>query len=368
MPDPSSKSSRGVWNSGGSSLAWEASPAMVTFEHAPPEARQLLRIPIRELGLSLENSPVAEYVRHLYAELARKKLDHFRPLCYLSDEWGCPSGEPVIGIPFYLGDPRVSTLEDALNDVEGEREIMMYLRHEAGHAFNHAYELYRTAEWRDIFGSVRKPYRDDYPFVPFSRDYVRHIAGWYAQKHPDEDFAETFAVWLNPRSQWRKRYAGWGAMDKLLYVDRIAQELGPQVPPRGSGTTDITVDEMEQTVEEFYRDLHVDETPMILDLALDTDLMDIFHADPSERATKASVLVAKHRRDIVDKVNHWTGVRRTLVRTLVLALEKRLDELELTTAPARSDQQMIELTVYLTSLAMTFLTGNKRLRHRRAGK
>ncbi|HYR28470.1 MAG TPA: putative zinc-binding metallopeptidase, partial [Thermoanaerobaculia bacterium] len=176
---------------------------MVTFEKAPPDARQVLPLRIRDLGMSLESSPVAELVRHLYAELEAKGLRHFRPLCYLSDEWGSPSGEPVIGIPFYLGDPRVKHLEDAMHDVETERETMMYLRHEAGHAFSHAYELYRTTEFRDVFGSVRKPYRDDYPFIPFSRDYVRYIPGWYAQKHPDEDFAETFAVWLDPQSHWR---------------------------------------------------------------------------------------------------------------------------------------------------------------------
>jgi hypothetical protein len=249
---------------------------MVSFEHAPPEARQLLPVRIRDLGMSLDQSPVAELVRHLYAELEGKGLRHFRPHCYLSDEWGSPSGEPVIGIPFYLGDPRVATLEDALNDVEGEREIMMYLRHEAGHAFNHAYELARTEEWRELFGSVRRPYRDDYPFIPFSRDYVRYIPGWYAQKHPDEDFAETFAVWLDPQSHWRERYAGWGALRKLEYLDRVAHEVADQPPPRSDGQTDVTTDEMEQTVEEMLREYHVDETPIVADLALDSDLLDIF--------------------------------------------------------------------------------------------
>ncbi|MFP5245526.1 MAG: putative zinc-binding metallopeptidase [Thermoanaerobaculia bacterium] len=331
------------------------------FEHAPPEARQLLPMRIRDLGLSLERSPVAELVRHLYAELEAKGLRHFRPLCYLSDEWGSPTGEPVIGIPFYLGDPRVATLEDAINDVEGEREIMMYLRHEAGHAFNHAYELYRTDEWRDLFGSTRRPYRDDYPFIPFSRDYVRYIPGWYAQKHPDEDFAETFAVWLDPQSQWRSRYASWGAMRKLEYVDRIARELADTPPLHGDGATDITVDEMEQTVEDYYREYHVDETPLIADLALDADLLDIFTTNGE---LPAAGLLAEHRRTIVDKVNYWTGVRRTLVRALVLAIERRLDELQLMAVRERSRQQMIELTVYITTLAMTFLTGRKRLRHR----
>ncbi len=336
---------------------------MVTFEHAPPEARQLLPVRIRDLGLTLESSPIAELVRHLYAELEMKGLHHFRPLCYLSDEWGSPSGEPVIGIPFYLGDPRVANLEDAVNDVEDEREIMKYLRHEAGHAFNHAYELYRTEEWRELFGSTRRPYRDDYPFVPFSRDYVRYIPGWYAQKHPDEDFAETFAVWLDPETHWHSRYAGWGAMRKLQYIDRVARELADQPPPKSIGQTDITTDEMNQTVEEFYREWHVDEAPMVADLAVDSDLIDIFGTG-GDGDTAASLL-ALHRRDIVDKVNYWTGVRRTLVRALVQAIEKRLTELNLVATRERSRQQMIELTVYITTLAMTFLTGKRRLRHRR---
>lgn len=338
------------------------------FEHAPPEALQLLPVRIRDLGLSLERSPVAELVRHLYAELEAKDLRHFRPTCYLSDEWGSPSGEPVIGIPFYLGDPRIANLEDAINDVEGERETMMYLRHEAGHAFNHAYELYQTSEWRKLFGSSRKPYRDDYPFVPFSRDFVRYIPGWYAQKHPDEDFAETFAVWLDPESRWKRRYAGWGALKKLQYVDRIARELGDTPPVRPVGKTDITVAEMDQTVEEFYQQFHVDESPMIADLALDADLLDIFPSRTDDEARSAAALLKEHRRTIIDKVNYWTGVRRTLVRTLVIAIEKRLDELDLVVVRERARQQMLDLTVYITTLAMTFLTGKKRLKHRRPAR
>ena len=340
---------------------------MVAFEQTPPEARALLGVPIRDLGLSLEASPVAQFVSELYQELDAKGLHRFRPRCYLSDEWGCPSGEPVIGIPFYLGDPRVATLEDAVNDIEGEREIMMYLRHEAGHAFNYAYELYRTPEWHELFGSFRRPYRDDYPFVPFSRDYVRHIAGWYAQKHPDEDFAETFAVWLEPDSHWRERYANWSALRKLEYVDRAARELGEHEPVRSVGQTDVTTDEMEQTVGEFYQDLAVDESPLIADLALDTDLIEIFRFQGGD-VRNAAELLREHRRDIIDKVNYWTGVRRTLVRDLVQAIELRLVELDLVAVRERSRQQMVELTVYITALAMTFLTGKKPLRHRRPAR
>lgn len=342
---------------------------MVSFEHAPQEARKLLPVRIRDLGLSLESSPVAELIRRLYTELQSAGLPLFRPRCYLSDEWGSPSGQPVIGIPYYLGDSRVATLEDAVNDVEGEREIMMYLRHEAGHAFNHAYKLSRTSEWRSLFGSSRRSYRDDYPFIPFSRDFVRYIPGWYAQKHPDEDFAETFAVWLDPDSHWRDRYAAWGALRKLEYLDRIARQVAGQPPPRPKGRTDITTDEMEQTVEEMLLEYHVDETPMVRDLALDNDLIDIFpRARHPEDARPASELLHEHRRLIVDKVYTWTGVRRTLVREVVVAVELRLAELHLVSIPEKSRQQMIELTVYITALSMKFLTGKKRLRQPRSGR
>jgi len=343
---------------------------MVAFEKAPPEVRQLLPVPIRELGLSLERSPVAPLVEKLYAELEANGIHHFRPRCYLSDEWGCPSEEPVIGIPFYLGDPRVARVEAVVNDVEDEREIMMYLRHEAGHAFNYAYELFRTDEWHALFGSFRRPYRDNFPFVPFSHDYVRHIAGWYAQKHPDEDFAETFAVWLDPDSDWQRRYAGWGAMRKLLYVDRVARDAGDRPPVHAAGETDITVEEMEQTVEDFYRQRDVDESRLVDSLALDADLTDIF-VEPRRRREErqyrdAAELIAEHRRDLVDKINYWTGVRRTLVRALVQAIERRVAELGLAADTQRSRTEMMELTVYVTSMAMTFLTGNRRLRHRKA--
>ena len=185
---------------------------MQALDKLRPELRELLNKPVRELGLKIEGSPVERYVQQLYRELEQKRLLKFRPAVYLTDEWGCPSGEPVIGVPFYLANSDLAQLEKEINDLEDTREVMMFLRHEAGHAFNYAYRLYNRPEWKHIFGWFRRPYRDNYRPVPFSRNYVRHMAGWYAQKHPDEDFAETFAVWLTPRSGWKKRYRGWNAI------------------------------------------------------------------------------------------------------------------------------------------------------------
>jgi hypothetical protein len=333
---------------------------MRTFEKAPAEVRELLSKPIRDLGLKLEGSSVERYVHQLYRELEKKGLRKFRPLVYLSDEWGCPSEEPVIGIPFYLADPKLQKLEREMNDLEDSRQIMMYMRHEAGHAFNYAYELYKTEEWRNLFGSFRKPYRDMYKPIPFSRRFVRHMEGWYAQKHPDEDFAETFAVWMTPRSNWRKRYKGWGAMAKLKYMERIAKRFGDAEPLKPQGHTDITVEEMETTVEQFYES-HAQEQRDASELLLDTDLRDIFTVSPRKRkGVRAAVdFMRENRKLIVDKVGYWSGVQRPLIRNLLESIEKRAGELNLRTEVACEKQTLAEITVFVTALAMNYLTRGK---------
>jgi hypothetical protein len=322
------------------------------------QLNEMLEKRISELGLTIESSSLHPPVQQLYRELERKKIMKFRPPCYLSDEWGCPSGEPVIGIPFYLANPELSSLEKDVNDLEDAHEIMMYLRHEAGHAFNYAYRLHRTPQWKELFGSFRRPYRDNYRPVPFSRNFVRHLAGWYAQKHPDEDFAETFAVWLTPGSGWRKRYKGWGALTKLRYMDRIARELGGIDPVRRRGVPDVTVDEMDSTVAEFYRRSTI-EVPLG-DLALDTDLRDIFNASKRRKtATPAHGLLKQHRKTIVDKIAYWTGAQRPLIRKLIDVIEQKTGELKLFTDRGREPEYLTNITVYATALAMNYMNRGK---------
>ena len=331
---------------------------MQELEKLRPGLQEILNRPIRDLGLKIEGSPLQPLIQQLYCELEKKGLLKFHPLCYLSDEWGCPSGEPVIGVPFYLANADLGYLEKQTNDLEDAREIMMYLRHEAGHAFNYAYKLHRTPEWKQLFGPFRRPYHDNYRPIPFSRNFVRHLAGWYAQKHPDEDFAETFAVWLTPRSAWRKRYRGWGAMAKLRYMNRIARKLGNVDPVRRRGHTDITVDEMEATVAEFYQRVN-GETPLI-DLALDTDLRDIFDASKRRKTAKpAHEFLHAQRKAVVDKVAYWTGAQRPLIKKLIEVIEKRIEELNLFTDSERESEHLIQITVYVTALAMNYMARGK---------
>jgi hypothetical protein len=325
------------------------------FESASPDVKALLPQQISRLGLRLEGSPVERYVQMLYGELARKGLRRFRPPCYLTDEWGCPDREPIIGIPFYLADPKLARLEKAIDDVEDEREIRMYLRHEAGHAFNYAYRLYEAPEWRELFGPFNRPYRERYRPIPFDRNFVRHMEGWYAQKHPDEDFAETFAVWLTPGSKWRARYRGWPAMRKLRYVDRVAHRVGDQEPLVRLASTDITVEEMDMTVEEFFRQ----NAPAraTVDVALETDLPDLFVRPrrPGPNVRPAAAWIEEHGADLVNKIEYWTGVRRAVVRSLIESIQEAAGRLKLYVRTGDEPRTLVELTAYATTLAMNFL-------------
>jgi hypothetical protein len=188
---------------------------------------------------------------------------------------------------------------------------------------------------------------------------VRHLPGWYAQKHPDEDFAETFAVWLTPRSNWRKRYRGWGAMEKLLYLNRLARKLGKSDPSRRRGQTDITVDDMETTVAEFYHQAAREEVA-VTELTPDTDLRDIFPVSKRRKtATPAHEFLHQHRKAVIDKVAQWTGAQRPLIKTLMDTIEKRAGELDLRTDKTRSAEHLAEVTAYVTALVMTYVTKGK---------
>jgi hypothetical protein len=244
----------------------------------------------------------------------------------------------------------------------------MYLRHEAGHAFNYAYKLYETAEWRDRFGPFNRPYRDRYKPVPFDRGFVRHMEGWYAQKHPDEDFAETFAVWLTPRSRWRQRYRGWPAMAKLRYVDRMAHRLGKTEPPVRLASTDITVAEMNMTVGEFFS--AQTPAPEPVDVALEHDLPDFF-VRRRQGARAAAEFLREHRATLVNKVEYWTGVRRSVIRALVAKIEETSARLNLAVPAATEAATLVELTAYATTLVMNYLTHGRfipRARRARLGR
>jgi hypothetical protein len=306
------------------------------------ERDQLLGRRISELGLAIAGSRVERLVTRLHAELAERGIA-FRPMVYLSDQWGCPDDTPLIGVPFYLADERLERIEaEHAGAVESDEEAMRYLRHEAGHALNYAFRLYSREEFGRVFGDYARPYDEHYRADPLSRDHVRHILGWYAQKHPDEDFAETFAVWLTPDTDWRTEYAGWGALRKLEWVDGVMREVAAIAPE--------TPAVMHWTVGEHYAG---DERMPIGDARqFDADLRRVFASNADSPAGEdAASFLRRHEGELVARISYWAGVGPAVVRSLVRALADRAAAMRLRVAGLDA-ATLIELTAFGTTVAM----------------
>lgn len=219
--------------------------------------QRLLQQRICDLGLRIKGSLIEPLIHQLKNELSAKRMD-FVPAFYLTDTWGCPDKVPIVGIPFYLSCALLGRIEkEQTGYLEDNQMIMQLLRHETGHAINYAYRLWEEQSWKDTFGSFSKPYREVFHPNPWSRRFVRHICSYsyrytYAQKHPDDDFAETFAVWLTPRSGWRDKYKYWPAIKKLKYVDRMMRNICDQKPKRKGGKLLLPVSGMTMSLAEYY--------------------------------------------------------------------------------------------------------------------
>ena len=318
------------------------------------QKEKLLGQRISELGLAVRGSRVERLVEQLYHELDERGLG-FRPPIYLSDQWGCPDGTPLIGVPFYLADPRLERIEAEMSfGVETDEEAMRYLRHEAGHAYNYAFRLYERSKWQRIFGSFDRPYRERYRANPFSREHVRHILTWYAQKHPDEDFAETFAVWLTPGSDWRREYSGWPALMKLEYVDELMRQLARAEPEVMEPTEDdLPVEAMRYSVAEHYEG-EASAVPIEDERQFDVDLRQIFlRSSDAPAGESADRFLERHYREIVARVAFWTSEHPSVIRSLLDVVRRRADALNLRVG-ALEASTLIELTAFATAVIMLY--------------
>ena len=216
--------------------------------------KELLRVRFCDLPIRLEGTPVEQRAQHVFAELADRRI-RVRPSIWLSEEWFNPDNVVGFAIPFYLAHPRLIRLERRLMlEAEGvaEKECLRILRHETGHAIDEAFQLYRTPEYVDVFGSPRRRYPSSYAVIPHSRNHVVHLNSWYAQAHPVEDFAETFAMWLRPKRLWRRQYRDWPALRKLEAVDAWMTECREQQPRLGQACAVDELSANERTLAEHY--------------------------------------------------------------------------------------------------------------------
>ena len=328
---------------------------------ARADAKKLLKMRLCDLGVSLEGTAVQRRIEQLYEELARKGL-RFRPHFWLSDEWFTPNSVPGVAVPFYLAHPRLTRLERMkMFEAEGSsrEECLKILRHEAGHAIDHAFRLSRRVEWKKRFGRSSRRYPTTYLPKPTSRRYVQHLSSWYAQAHPDEDFAETFAVWLAPRSNWRTRYEGWPALKKLAYVEKLMGEIAGQTPIIRNRSRVDPVSRIKTTLEEYYdRKQRYYGSPF--PDVYDRDLRRLFSDAPEHRHNlRASTFVRSIAPRLRRQIAYWTGESQYTLDQLIKDIVGRCQELNLKVA---GDEGRIRtnLGIVLTVHAMTFLQSARR--------
>ncbi len=317
---------------------------------------QLLDLRLCDLNLRLEGSPIRPCVRQLYRELRARGLV-FRPNVWLSTEWFTPDGVTGVAVPFFLAHPRLRALErEFMLEVEGgtRESCLKLLRHETGHALLNAYQLHRRRDWQEQFGRSSQKYPDTYLPRPYSKRFVIHLENWYAQAHPHEDWAETFAVWLKPRSDWRTRYAGWPALKKLEYVNRLMQEIGARRPLRHNRRPVEPVHRLTQTLRAYYADKqarYAADRPEFLE----RDLRRLFSDAAEHRANeKAWRYIRRVRSELIAIVGRWTSEYDYRINEVLREMTERCRELDLRVA--RDDQAMKhEMIACLTTLVMNKL-------------
>jgi len=317
---------------------------------------QLLQLRLCDLHVQIKGTPLAKLIKQLHQELAAKGL-LFRPHCWLSDDWYCPDGIPGIAIPFYMSHPRLAKLEQSqMLEVEGGTPewCMRILRHEAGHAIENAYRLRRRHQRQQLFGNTSQPYPDCYLPKPYSKSFVLHLDTWYAQSHPDEDFAETFAVWLTPGSDWSERYVGWPALRKLKYMDTLMTELAGIVPPVTIKHRLDPLPALRKTLGEHYqqkRERYGLDYPNFYD----RDIQRLFsNAKEYQQYPTAASFIRLFRKEIRRKVADWTGEYQYTIDQVLKDIIEHCRERQLRlTVPA--EQAKLDFTILVTVQTMNYL-------------
>jgi hypothetical protein len=362
---------------GGDTTDWREGETEVTRVHDLLYSSETLKLealttPINKLGYTIEGSFLEEAIRVVRRDMKRVGITQLKPLYYLSNGYGCIEGFPNISLSFIDCDPLIAELNHEFRRfVYTPQDVIDTVRHEVGHAFCYAYKLFRTAEFRRTF-RVKGHFFRTYPVTdryikrvnPWSREYVNPGGDHYAQKHPDDDFAETFMVWLKPRQNWRRKYKSRpGALRKLEYVDRVARKFGRKPPLVESDENFIyePIEDLTMTLAKFFK-----ADPGVYRRKatgyVDPDLKNMFlkrpayvaNGEPSKAYQQAHRFLSANRVVLTTRIADWVDIDRRVVAAVLGKLVTRSRTLELWMRRNDADRKLIEITAYVSSLCTTY--------------
>jgi hypothetical protein len=329
-------------------------PAKIKWTRYPE--KKLLKMRLCDLELRIEGTRLESLIEKVHEELAVAGI-RFRPHYWLSAEWFTPDNVPGIAVSFFLAHPRLQKLEEKMMlEAEGGTPnwCLRILRHEVGHAIDNAFRLHHRKDWRAHFGRYGQKYPAFYHPKPYSKRFVLHLDNWYSQSHPAEDFAETFAVWLTPNSNWKKRYTGWPALKKLEFVDDLMAEIAGERPLARSRKLVDPLHKLEMTLGEYYEQKQETYGRMHPDF-YDRDLRRLFSDAPESAAgPPAARFLRKVRPELRRLVARWTGEHQYTIDQVLKEMIARCEELRL--RMHRSEEQAkIEATILLSVQTMNYL-------------
>jgi hypothetical protein len=326
---------------------------------------ELLLTPLSRLPVSTGDGPAGAAIGILREELKRLKLERIQPNFYLSTGYGTVEGTTNIAVGFYDASPLIRELHKEYRRwLYTPEEILATLRHEIGHAFCYAHKLYRRKDFRETF-NVRGHFFHTYPVTnryveranPWSRDYVNPSGDHYAQKHPDDDFAETFAEWFTSRRAWRKKYRRFpGALKKLDYVDRLVHELRRKEPElvNDPNLLDEPISEMPVTLARFLKATNIQRYRKGATGYIDGDLRRLFQKPPGRIDLRKNYLSAEEylRENRPYLTKHVLAAQKIDPLTLKDLLDKcqhRAKELRLAVHRRERETKLVEIAAYLGS-------------------
>ncbi|HOK39797.1 MAG TPA: putative zinc-binding metallopeptidase [bacterium] len=327
---------------------------------------ELLNTPINKLGLKIEGSILEQAIDEVYKEIEENEII-LRPNFYLSDSYGCCEGTANIGLAFWDAN---EILREIVYEVKKKKrsydQLLNLIRHEFGHAFCYSYKLYRENDFRELFeveGNFFRTYPDhnNYKPNPWSRNYVNPDGDYYAQKHPDDDFAETFAVYLNKNEDWRSIYKNRkGALRKIFFVKSVIRKYGKLEPfvLNNPHELHIPISELDMTVADF---LKCSKRKYLKNASgfVDFDLKKIFKKNHKKYKSKykfAVELIKENKQALIKKfIGLYNLKSKYIISDLIEKIENRLNILELVFKKVDEDNKLLDLTMYISKLVNNYL-------------